>query len=161
MQCVKQFSLECSNQCVGISNLTWTSVASGNDANKTAAGSGANQYGTFTLVQTGGPFTGTFQIQLNGNWTGVAGRTLRVRLTFVGTITTGSLPNNYFIRTDANGVVVSSGFVPTVIGVNNINTSIQSTAPTVNGNNSFLTIANMGTRGTCNLSGEVFITCEP
>lgn len=166
MECSKEFEIEVLGSCVGLTaDQTWEydpNHASGTQppAGVTKTENFEGYYGTWTMVRTsGGPNATICEWRTVPSWASVAGKTLRVRCTVVGSVTRGGVGATVRCRANANGNVVDD----TVLCLPNVTTQVNLEAIATDatlGGPAFVDIDHLVPPGdTYSLSGEVFVDC--
>lgn len=163
MQCSKELSIEVDGSCTGLAaDAAWTYNPNANPgqppAPVTLTYEFEGYYGTWQASRAGGA-AGATVIEWRTDWVSVAGKTLRVRTTLVGSVTRGGVGATVICRSDANGNQVTQSILCPANQTTQVNLEATATDATLGG--PALADANhqVPTDGTYSLSGEVFVEC--
>jgi len=164
MICTKEITIRITAPCSGLADdAAWTYNPNLNPGQPPAAVTLTydfeGYYGEWTAVRNGGAVAATI-IQWKVLWTSVAGKTLRVRSTIVGSVTRSGSGSTVRCRANANGNIVTNSQTCLAGETTAINLESIAYDPTLGGINTFIDITHdVPSDQIYSLSGIVEVAC--
>lgn len=144
MICTKEFTIQITGPCSGLADdAVWVYNPAGNPNQPPATVLLTYDFlgynGEWTAVRSSVIVNPTI-INWKVTWTSVAGKTLWVRSTIVGTVTRDDSDANVICRANANGNITQNTQACAAGGLTNVNLESIATDPTLGGINTYVDI---------------------